>query len=392
MLCPEEGRAKFDQASECVPYHLVLAMTCDHQLMVTSVEAKWPGLVHDSRIFQESSLGHRFEQGHYDGLLLGDRGYPCTRFLMTPYPDPQTPPERCFNVALSKCRVRIEMTFEVIKSRFNCLRGLRVSPERACQITTACMVLHNIATMRKERAPHVPLVAPDIVDPITPDHPTGAAIRQAITNHHHMPRPSNWLPHQVTRRAPTHSREEEVYGRVGAAGSIVHKNPRSYQWEYERIVEEMEITYGPFLGHAAALHVELRQRVCERDHLASNIQLRAICAILDTAAGGNVLPVSHFHSIPEEKRPSVLPSATEELEDVGPKNVPALGEAQLHIYVAGHHLQAIFLVADMITKQEFILDLSFLEQRQACIDYCWCRVELSGEVVPCFDHRLKLEV
>ena len=50
---------------------------------------------------------------------------------------------------------------------------------------------------------------------------------------------------------------------VGAAGSIVHKNPRSYQWEYERIVEEMEITYGPFLGHAAALHVELRQRVCE---------------------------------------------------------------------------------------------------------------------------------
>ncbi|XP_067469452.1 putative nuclease HARBI1 [Thunnus thynnus] len=161
-------------------------MTCDHQLMVTSVEAKWPGLVHDSRIFQESSLGHRFEQGHYDGLLLGDRGYPCTRFLMTPYPDPQTPPERCFNVALSKCRVRIEMTFEVIKSRFNCLRGLRVSPERACQITTACMVLHNIATMRKERAPHVPLVAPDIVDPITPDHPTGAAIRQAITNQFFM--------------------------------------------------------------------------------------------------------------------------------------------------------------------------------------------------------------
>ena len=79
------------------------------------------------------------------------------------------------------CRVRIEMTFGVIKSRFNCLRGLRVKPERASQIITACVVLHNIATIRKERTPHVLLVADDVVDPITIDHPTGVAVRQAIT-------------------------------------------------------------------------------------------------------------------------------------------------------------------------------------------------------------------
>ena len=44
------------------------------------------------------------------------------------------------------------------------------------------MVLHNIATFRKERAPHVPLVADDVVDPITVDHHTGVTVRQAITN------------------------------------------------------------------------------------------------------------------------------------------------------------------------------------------------------------------
>ena len=54
------------------------------------------------------------------------------------------------------------MTFGVIKSRFNCLRGLRVSPERACETVVACVVLHNIAVIRKERAPHVPLVAADL--------------------------------------------------------------------------------------------------------------------------------------------------------------------------------------------------------------------------------------
>uniref|UniRef100_A0A668A926 Putative nuclease HARBI1 n=1 Tax=Myripristis murdjan TaxID=586833 RepID=A0A668A926_9TELE len=156
-------------------------MTCDHQLLVTNVEARWPGSVHDSRIFRESLLGHQLEQGLFDGLLVGDRGYPCARNLMTPYPDPATPSQSRFNVALGKCRVRIEMTFGVIKSRFNCLRGLRVRPERACKIIAACVVLHNIAIIRKERAPHVPLVAPDEVDPVTVDHPTGAAIRQAIT-------------------------------------------------------------------------------------------------------------------------------------------------------------------------------------------------------------------
>ena len=34
---------------------------------------------------------------------------------------------------------------------------------------------------------------------------------------------------------------------VGAVGSIVHKNPRSYQWKYKRIVEEME-TMAPSQG------------------------------------------------------------------------------------------------------------------------------------------------
>ena len=120
--------------------------------------------------------------GRYDGILVGDRGYACMPFLMTPYGDPQSESEARFNRALSTCRVSIEMTFGVIKARLNCLRGLRVKPERGSQIIPACVVLHNIATIRKERAPHVPLVADDVVDPITMDHPTGTAVRRAIAN------------------------------------------------------------------------------------------------------------------------------------------------------------------------------------------------------------------
>ncbi|KAK0138383.1 putative nuclease HARBI1 [Merluccius polli] len=77
---------------------------CDAAHIISNVEAKWPGSVHDARIYRESNLSNRLQCGkqpkdlhniihlspsfntlqciHYtlqefDGLLLGDRGYPC---------------------------------------------------------------------------------------------------------------------------------------------------------------------------------------------------------------------------------------------------------------------------------------------------------------------------
>lgn len=156
-------------------------MTCDHECMIISLDTKWPGSVHDSQIFQESLLCQRFEEGLFDGLLVGYGGYACQRFLITPYPDPQTGPQNHFSVALSKTRVKIEMTFGILKARFNCLRRLRVSPERASQIVAAWTIMHNIATIRKERLPPQDRLLPDEIDPITLDHPAGTTVRDAIT-------------------------------------------------------------------------------------------------------------------------------------------------------------------------------------------------------------------
>ncbi|XP_040900533.1 putative nuclease HARBI1 [Toxotes jaculatrix] len=157
---------------------------CDAAHIITNVEAKWPGSVHDSRIYRESTISNRLERGEIHGFLLGDRGYPCQRNLITPYPDPQPGPQQHFNVAHCRTRARVEMTIGLLKARFQCLRHLRVTPERACDIIVACVILHNIATIRGEQHPALQIEDTE-EDPIQlPENQDGRAIRDLICNNH----------------------------------------------------------------------------------------------------------------------------------------------------------------------------------------------------------------
>ncbi|KAK3550107.1 hypothetical protein QTP86_020666 [Hemibagrus guttatus] len=128
--------------------------------IITNVEVKWPGSVHDSRIYHESTLSNKLECGEIDGFLLGDKGYPCKPTLMTPYPEPEPGPQQRFNVAHCRTRAWAEMTIGLLKARFQCLRHLRVTPERACDIIVACIVLHNIAIFRGEQHPALQIQDP----------------------------------------------------------------------------------------------------------------------------------------------------------------------------------------------------------------------------------------
>ncbi|XP_061586279.1 putative nuclease HARBI1 [Cololabis saira] len=158
---------------------------CDAAHMITNVEAKWPGSVHDSRIYRKCTLSNRFAHGEFDGYLLGDRGYPCMPSLLTPYPDPEPGPQQRFNVAHCRTRARVEMTLGILKSRFQCLRRLRVSPERACDIIVACVVLHNIALIRGEQHPAIQMDDPEEDQPIHPaDVQDGRAVRDIICQNH----------------------------------------------------------------------------------------------------------------------------------------------------------------------------------------------------------------
>lgn len=56
-------------------------------LQFYDVVASWPGSAHDSRIFDSSRARVLYETGAIPGIL-GDMGYACRSYLMTPLKDP----------------------------------------------------------------------------------------------------------------------------------------------------------------------------------------------------------------------------------------------------------------------------------------------------------------
>ena len=75
--------------NRCNYHSLNIQIICECH--ITNVVARWPGSVHDSTILQESHVKGYFESRgvHPKGLLLGDSGYPCLNWLLTPYRRPR---------------------------------------------------------------------------------------------------------------------------------------------------------------------------------------------------------------------------------------------------------------------------------------------------------------
>ncbi|CAH3032968.1 unnamed protein product, partial [Pocillopora meandrina] len=64
------------------------------ECMFTNVVTRWPGRSHESHIFRTSNICTYLQNNHRsldDGALLGDSGYTCSPFLMTPFATTTTP-------------------------------------------------------------------------------------------------------------------------------------------------------------------------------------------------------------------------------------------------------------------------------------------------------------
>ncbi|XP_046560559.1 putative nuclease HARBI1 [Haliotis rubra] len=120
---------------------------CDASLGFTNDVARWPGSAHNSSILNNSIIGQTFQHDCPDGFLLGDSGYGCRPWLLTPLADPSTPAQQRYQLAHCKTRNVVERAFGVLKSRFRCLHKstgyLPFSTKKCCKEILACFYLHN---------------------------------------------------------------------------------------------------------------------------------------------------------------------------------------------------------------------------------------------------------
>lgn len=120
---------------------------CNSKLKLMNLVARWPGSVHDATIFINSQLHRDFESNLYPNcLILGDSGYACSNYLLTPLLHPINEGEQLYNESHIRTRNCIERCFGVIKRRFPILAyGCRLNINTVLTVIVASCVLHNMA-------------------------------------------------------------------------------------------------------------------------------------------------------------------------------------------------------------------------------------------------------
>lgn len=133
---------------------LLLQVVVGPEGAIYDLVARWPGSVHDSRIFDSSGLKALLEGREIQGLLLGDSGYAQSEYLFTPAPEPVDRRQARYNRSHRTTRNCIERCFGSWKKRFPCLsRQLNTKVTTSLMIISACAVLHNIGVQVNEVVP-----------------------------------------------------------------------------------------------------------------------------------------------------------------------------------------------------------------------------------------------
>uniref|UniRef100_A0A8C3TGR7 DDE Tnp4 domain-containing protein n=1 Tax=Chelydra serpentina TaxID=8475 RepID=A0A8C3TGR7_CHESE len=141
-------------------FSMVLQALVDHKGRFTNINVGWPGKVHDARVFKNSGLFKRLQQG-MPTVILGDPAYPLMPWLMKPYTGALDTEKELFNYRLSKCRMVVECAFGRLKARWrSLLTRSDLSPKNIPIVIAACCVLHNLSTTLPKHTVHHPTPNP----------------------------------------------------------------------------------------------------------------------------------------------------------------------------------------------------------------------------------------
>ncbi len=135
---------------------------CDCNGIFMDVDCRWPGSVHDAKVFANSRINLDLKNNSLScfsrplsqygkrigNYLIGDPGYPLTHFCMREYEHCQTNEEVVFNNLLRSARNPIECAFGRLKARWAVLtKAIDLKLDDTPTLIYACFVLHNFCEL-----------------------------------------------------------------------------------------------------------------------------------------------------------------------------------------------------------------------------------------------------
>ncbi len=138
---------------------------CDSNGYFMDVECRWPGSVHDAKVFANSSVCENLNNANlpityisllpgYEAIpnyIIGDPAYPLTKFCMKEYQSCTTNGQVIFNSMLRSARNQIECAFGRLKARWGFLRRkVDLKFESIPTVVYSCFVLHNYCERNKD--------------------------------------------------------------------------------------------------------------------------------------------------------------------------------------------------------------------------------------------------
>ena len=146
-------------------FSLNIQALCDSKGKFLDVECRWPGSVHDAKMFANSAINLKICNGDlprtvyqilpgFEGVqnyLIGDPAYPLTSFCMKEHATCSTNEEAIFNDMLRSARNTIECAFGRVKDRCGLLRkSIGIKVENVPILVYTCFVLHNFCESFKD--------------------------------------------------------------------------------------------------------------------------------------------------------------------------------------------------------------------------------------------------